>query len=60
MAYKKFANVKLGKCEHCGKDVYRHDSFVVKETMFPKIQKLYLCHNAREQEDCFTRHEKIE
>ena len=60
MAYKKFANVKLGECEHCGKDVYRHDSFVVKEIMFPKIQKLYLCHNSRKQGDCFTRHEKIE
>jgi hypothetical protein len=54
MAYKKFANVKLGECEHCGKDVYRHDSFVVHERMFPSIKKEYLCHNSRDKKSCFT------
>jgi len=60
MAYKKFPNVKLGTCEECGVSIYRNDAFVIKEIMYPSIKKMYLCHNAREQEDCFTRHEKIE
>ena len=58
MAYKKFPNVKLGTCEHCGTDIYRNDSFVIKELMFPKIHKQYLCHNPRDAVSCFTEYEQ--
>jgi hypothetical protein len=58
MAYKKFANVKLGECEHCGATINRHDSFVIKELMFPTIRKQYLCHNPRDAVSCFTEYEQ--
>ena len=58
MAYKKFANVKLGECEHCGAPINRHDSFVIKELMFPTIRKQYLCHNPRNDSSCFTEYEQ--
>tara|TARA_R110001592_G_scaffold18598_1_gene77003 strand:+ start:158 stop:340 length:183 start_codon:yes stop_codon:yes gene_type:complete len=60
MRYKKFPDIKLGTCDECGIDVYRHDSYVVEEIMFPKIRKSFLCHNPRNESSCFTKHVRVD
>ena len=47
---------ELLKIQHDQKHMHED----IEEQIKKIIKKMYLCHNAREQEDCFTRHEKIE